>query len=373
MAVHAGKVLALFLLVLIAACGSGGSGDAAPQAEVVSIQVLTMDGGRLDWSPDGQRLAFDRFGSDGFTDVYLMNIDGTGEQCLTCDHAALGLPPGHKGNPVWHPSGQWIVFQAEMSVHPGGSDVATPGFGAFNELWAVRADAGSARRILTLDISTSAQGTLHPNFDAQGDRLAWSHLVKGPTPGNLNLSSGEWRVRVAPFSLPNDVPTLGASQEYVPGVPAFYETHAFTPDHTGILLSGNPDPGQTILGIDGMILDLATGAIRRRVTDTRFEWDEHAHFPPGSSKILFASSRNLILNPADPHADLWVINESGARRRLTFFNDRVWSLRPAQIPAGLFTADGAFSPDGLSFASFLLLDPVAQDGAIVVLKFSQPL
>lgn len=369
MAVPARAVLVLFVLVLVAACGSGNDASVSSQATVVGVRILTMDGGRLDWSPDGRRLAFDRLGPNGF-DVYLKNIDGSGEQCLTC---ALSLPPGHKGNPVWHPSGDWIVFQAEMAVHPGGSDAAKPGFGLFNELWAARVDGSEAHRILELDISEAAQGTLHPSFNASGDRLAWSHMVRGSTVADPNLSSGEWQIRVAPFSLAGGTPALALPVTYVPGVPAFYETHAFTADGSGILFSGNPEPGQTMLGLDVAILDLGTGQIRRRVTDTPTEWDEHARFAPGSGRIVFGSSRGLRPSAVDPHADLWVTEENGVRRRLTFFNTPGWSLQPAQIPPGLFTADGAFSPDGRFYASFLLLDPVAQDGAVMLLEFAQPL
>jgi Tol biopolymer transport system component len=180
-------------------------------------------------------------------------------------------------------------------------------------------------------------------------------------------------MRVASFNFVNDVPTLGNWREYVPGVPAFYETHAFTADGTGLLFSGNVDAGQTLLGIDEAILDLASGAIRRRVTDTPLEWDEHAHFAPGSGNIVFGSSRGPPASATDPRADLWVIDVNGNRRQLTFFNDPAWSLRPAGIPASAFTADGAFSPDGRAFANFLLLDPAAQNGAIVVLDLSAPL
>jgi Tol biopolymer transport system component len=366
--------IVLTLLFLAACGGSGGDHPSSPSAaQVTAVRVLTLDGGRLDWSPDGARLAFDRFGADGFFDVWVMNVDGSGEACLTCNHSALGLPFGHKGNPVWHPSGNWVVFQAEMSAHLGGSDIAKPGFGFFNELWAIRADGGAVHRILALTITATAQGTLHPCFNAAGDRLAWSHLVKGPTAGDPNLSSGEWRMRVAPFNAANDLPALGNWQEYVPGVPAFYETHAFAADDTGLLFSGNPDAGQTLLGMDEAIVDLGTGTLRRRVTATPTEWDEHARFPPGSTQIVFGSSRDLPLTASDPHADLWVIDESGNRRRLTYFNDPSWSLRPAGIPASVFTADGAFSPDGRAFANFLLLDPAAQTGAIVVLDLSAPL
>jgi len=116
-------------------------------------------GGRVDWSHARNLIAFDRAGSDGFYDVYTMNPDGSDERCLTCDKAAL--PNKHIGNPAWHPSGNWIAFQAQ-NRSSGNDDVATPGAGLRNDIW-----PDGRRRTRFFQVTTVEAfvgGVLHPVF-----------------------------------------------------------------------------------------------------------------------------------------------------------------------------------------------------------------
>jgi len=96
--------------------------------KVKSITKLTEKGGRVDWGLNNI-IAFDRKGSDGYYDIWTINLDGTNEKCLTCE--AAGIPQMHNGNPTWHASGSYIVFQAQdpnlktpwyenWATHPGG-------------------------------------------------------------------------------------------------------------------------------------------------------------------------------------------------------------------------------------------------------------
>jgi Tol biopolymer transport system component len=72
-----------------------------------------------DWSPDGQRIAFDSGDfngqTDGGADIYVMRADGSGRKPLT-DFPRTPqkcCPPGFPGlanNPVWSPSGTRIMF-----------------------------------------------------------------------------------------------------------------------------------------------------------------------------------------------------------------------------------------------------------------------
>lgn len=96
-------------------------GGSTSNYTVINITTITPPGGvgnyggQMDWSPDGAWITYDVQGEDGFTDVYKMRPDGTDNECLTCDNPIL--PNRHQGQSTWHPSGRYLVFQAEKSWH----------------------------------------------------------------------------------------------------------------------------------------------------------------------------------------------------------------------------------------------------------------
>lgn len=87
--------------------------------------------GHVHWSPDGSRLVFAVFFA-GTPQIYIMNPDGTG---LTAPLTSMG------GNswPVWSPDGARIVFQSNRDGN--------------NEIYIMNAD-GSGQRRLTIDTAS---------------------------------------------------------------------------------------------------------------------------------------------------------------------------------------------------------------------------
>ena len=55
------------------------------------------------WSPDGTKIAFERFNSDNGADIWTMNADGSHQVQLT--HG-----PGLNAQPAWSPDGKRIAF-----------------------------------------------------------------------------------------------------------------------------------------------------------------------------------------------------------------------------------------------------------------------
>ena len=125
-------ITAVFLIVLFSGCVNDKCGDGICQRweerkgncpedcektfKVKSVTTIKEYGKSLDWSHEKNLIAFGKHGKDGYYDVYVMEPDGSDEQCLTCDKEEC--PQKHNGNPAWHPLGDYIVFTAEKRDDP---------------------------------------------------------------------------------------------------------------------------------------------------------------------------------------------------------------------------------------------------------------
>jgi hypothetical protein len=89
------------------------------------------------WSPDGSTIAYNRFldvNGDGWTQVYLMNADGSGQRRLTNDCTYTCGFQSAEGHPSWSPDGRtltyWSYFMGVTVIAPDGTSahsITTPG------------------------------------------------------------------------------------------------------------------------------------------------------------------------------------------------------------------------------------------------------
>ena len=363
--------LALTLALEIACRATQRRPDAAPEATlppatsargaVTRLTVLDPNGGRVSWTSARDLIAYDKHERNRPYEVHLMRPDGSEKRCLTCGKPSA--PAGHKGNPTWHPSGDYLVFQAEKARHPGGSALAAPGRGLHNDLWAMTADGD---RYFQLTDLAAGGGVLHPHFSPDGARLLWAERI-GPSRTRGDVI-GEWAIKLADFVVSGGPPRLQNVRTYQPGGPVFYETHSFSPDGNTVLYSANQETGQTLFGIDIYALDLRTEAVRR-LTPTIDEWDEHAQLSPDGRHVVWMSSiacRCKATRSKDLKTEFWIMKPDGSgQAQLTFFNE------PRHPHAALsrgkkVAADSAWSPDGKRLVAYVITG--IDEGPIVMLE-----
>jgi Tol biopolymer transport system component len=119
------------------------------------------------WSPDWRKVAFVRdWGGYGYSDIYVINADGSGRRRLTRSPQNEAKPPGGgafvcpracDGDPVWSPDGRRLAF---VRVRGGRADI-----------YVVSADGGGLRRLAHAIAFTPDPGAPSPGFSANP---AWS-------------------------------------------------------------------------------------------------------------------------------------------------------------------------------------------------------
>jgi Tol biopolymer transport system component len=150
------------------------------------LRVTTPDWGFADvapnWSPDGRAIAFERDNPDGFSEIYVVNADGSGLTKITnCVGQRTGATPfdwcGGYFGPVWTPDGRSIVV-TRCCIHLPDADHQT--------IDIMNAD-GTGLRQVTFDAAAGG-GDQDATVSPDGNWIAFSRVVGEPT-GNAKGSA----------------------------------------------------------------------------------------------------------------------------------------------------------------------------------------
>jgi hypothetical protein len=318
----------LGLALVVPAAGPGGTASTAAQEperppatppreappghrDVRSIRLLIPDGGRVAWSAQGNRIAYDKAGEDGLYDLYTASADGAEERCVTCN--VYELRNAHAFNPDWAPGGDWLIFQVQdvaKRLHMGVLELSSPLRAAHSDLWVAPPEGRRAWQITRQGERGGAP--VDPHFAYEGGRILWSERVAAK-PGPW----GSWVVRVAEISFKRGTPHLGKVKTYEPA-PGLVLAQGFTPDDQGFLYGA--------------------GSFDRGLSFHRFRFDGKSSEPvppdggitgeaarPVPGRDSWAVASGLGLPPRGGHGlprrrDVWLAGD-GRRERLTYFND----------------------------------------------------
>jgi Tol biopolymer transport system component len=307
--------------------------------------------------PDGRVVHAKNFAGDDEHQVYISNLDGSGEICITCGgQPGPGMPMPPNGVPVPSPQGDWVLFHSwdERQIRIGG-----PGFGGLGSaLYVVKPDGSGVTQLTGLDAahgSGEGEDDYHAYWSPDGKQIVWAHL-------NWNFitngGDGKWDVRVADFVDDGvNPPHLENIRVVRPANGHYYETQWWAPDGSGFLYTESWNTALNLELFFCRLIEDGTACDVTRLTDNP-AWDEQALFTPDMKSVIFMSTRDhpgffntfaqlsdaaglttdedyLLILPlfevgflqpiAAEATDLYELNlETGAVRRLTTTGDDGW-------------------------------------------------
>ena len=96
---------------------AGNARASASGYALTEIKDFLENAARLDWSPQGDWIAYDKREMDGYSDVYRIRPDGTDNECLTCNHP--DLPNKNTGNPTFTRTAAGCSFRPRSRITTG--------------------------------------------------------------------------------------------------------------------------------------------------------------------------------------------------------------------------------------------------------------
>lgn len=320
--------------------------DARPGHHAVrEVRLIKEGGGRVEGARQGDWIAFDMIGADERYDVFIMNIEGGSERCLTCDYWEFRKT--HVLNPAWHPSGEVLIVQVQsqpLRRRLSTLAMTTPHRALGSELWAVTRDGKAAVQITRFGERGSA--VLDPHFSHEAGLLVWSERLRSREGGPW----GQWGLRVTELKVGRGIARLGKSRLYDSGLgTGLAVAHDFSPDDGGLLVSASPDRG--LAEMDILRLDLETEEVVR-LTSSPDQHDELVSSVPHSDYYVWVTDRGLddprltrgaARGPLPRRTEVWLRSASGmAQERLTYFNNFKSDhyLGQAMVTDVSWTADG---------------------------------
>ena len=141
--------------------------------------VRLTDGTNPAWSPDGSRIAFTRSSAAG-PGIHVMSADGSNVRQLTFPNNPVQCTQGSSAadwKADWSPDGQKILFERDIHTsEDGGFDCALDGWGYVPNVYVMNADGTGLRRLRSVDLWREDSD---PAWSPDGHFIAYSSFSTG--------------------------------------------------------------------------------------------------------------------------------------------------------------------------------------------------
>jgi Tol biopolymer transport system component len=331
------------------------SAENPPLVKITKFRTTGLD---CSWDPDGSdKIVYSMKGKDGFYDLYLSDMNGTFDTCLTANSKIL--PNKHICCPSWFPNGKWIVFLAEKEKHDGSSTDALPGFGAYCDIWMMSADAKKIYKLVDIP-NDYDHGVILPKISPDGKHIEWTNRVVRPKIMNPKQQAGYWSINYADFDFGKDsIPEVKNVRVYQPGDTCFHECYGFSPDGNKLVFCSDYKTNNFLL--ENIFTIDTDGKNLTQLTDG--DYNEHSVYTPDGKHIVWMSNKDN----KNHGTDWWMMNADGTNKvRLTYFNDKKNSMYAGKA---IWTGLVSFSPDGKKFIGGVQKSLITQEGYIVMGEF----
>lgn len=376
----------LTVIIFATALFSAGCGTQATDAEKGAQVEEVRSGSFPRWCAANDLITFtDQL--NGQFEVFTMKPDGSEVRCLTAGKEALA-DCGNRGQSAWHPSGKYIVFEAENANLPraGLGASARPGWGRNFNVWIMSSDGQSFWKLTDypenwaiFETDFSRDGTKvcwgeeysmekYPN-GKPGDKLLPGDNPTGPPWGHPGAYHGQdqidyrrgeemlaWRIVFADIKFGPEGPALSNLKKLDPpeGI-TNNEVNGFTPDDSGFICCFSVLSETSGIAYAGELFTVGLdGTIQKRLTATPQRHDEDPCYSPDGMLIAYKETTGRVgLEP-----DLYLMNSDGTGvRRLTHFAEPGYAeYDPAfvdphpekkrYVASGTQITEICFSPDG---------------------------
>jgi Tol biopolymer transport system component len=304
----------VLLSLCLTACGYVGS-DGAEAIGRCTITDFKTDGSiAAKWNGETRTLAYSRANAAGYFQVYLSDEHGEHERALTYSAWAEDR---NKYALEWHPSGRYLFVEVEKPTHPGSSNDAIPGYGAYTDLWLITADGKSAWMLVELP-NDYDHAITHGAITPDGTRFTYTERVKAPAFLDANLAAGGYVFNVADF-VDGSTPRLANTHAYRPaevdqggevdGISADGETIAFYSTYVT----------KSLFATRIYSMNLETGQVTELSKES---FSQAPQYTPDGQKLVYMSGQDADIFPGEIQgADWWVVDRDGKqRKRLTAMN-----------------------------------------------------